>query len=136
MGLAPRFKPRFVFKMRALFFFTQQYRNTTGEPDGAMGCREPWSSLWASVTALHIPTEGDRHQTAQLIAAAVLRLQLDARRKFFTKRTARPWHCCAELWLPHPLRCPGQAGWSPVQHELVPDLEAGSPSVLQGVRTE
>lgn len=49
-----------------------------------MGCREPWSSLWASVTALRIPTEGDRHQTAQLIAAAVLRLQLDARRKFFT----------------------------------------------------
>ena len=26
-------------------------------------------------------------------------------KKFFTQRAVRPWHCCPELWVPHPWRC-------------------------------
>jgi len=28
------------------------------------------------------------------------------RRRFFTQRAVRHWHCCPELWVPHPWRCP------------------------------
>ena len=33
------------------------------------------------------------------------RCSLDARRKFFTQRAVRYWHCCQELWVPPPWRC-------------------------------
>jgi len=34
------------------------------------------------------------------------RLMFDVRRKFCTQRAGRPWHCCPELQVPHPWRCP------------------------------
>ena len=34
------------------------------------------------------------------------RLMFDVRRKFCTQRAVRPWHCCPELQVPHPWRCP------------------------------
>ena len=40
------------------------------------------------------------------------------RRRFFTQRAVRHWHCCPELWVPHPWRCPRP--WrGPEQPELV-----------------
>ena len=41
------------------------------------------------------------------------------RRKFFTQRAVRPWHCCPQkLWCPNPGGAPGQAGWGTGQPEL------------------
>ena len=34
------------------------------------------------------------------------RFRLDVRKKFFIQRAVRPWHCCPELWVPHPWRYP------------------------------
>jgi len=45
-------------------------------------------------------------------------------KKFFTQRAVRPWHCCPELWVPHPWRH-SRPGWvGPGQPELV----GGSPA--------
>jgi len=32
--------------------------------------------------------------------------RLNKGKKFFTQRAVRPRHCCPELWVPHPWRCP------------------------------
>ena len=40
------------------------------------------------------------------------------KRKFFTQRAVRPWHCCPELYVPHPWRYP-RPWMGPVQPELV-----------------
>ena len=38
------------------------------------------------------------------------KFRLDVRKKFFTQRMAKPWHCCPELWVSHLWRCP-RPGW-------------------------
>jgi len=39
------------------------------------------------------------------------RFRSNVRRKLFTQRAVRPWHCCPEkLWVPHPWRC-SRPGW-------------------------
>jgi len=48
--------------------------------------------------------------------------------KFFTQRLVRPWHCCPQLWLPHPWRCPRSDWMRPGQPELV----GGSPACSRG----
>jgi len=53
--------------------------------------------------------------------------RLDVRKTFFTQRVGMPWHCCPELWVPYPWRCPRP--WiGPGQPELV-----GAPSPWQEV---
>jgi len=48
------------------------------------------------------------------------RFRLDVKRKLFTKRVVRPWHCCPEgCGCPIPGGAQGQVGWGPGQPELV-----------------
>jgi len=50
--------------------------------------------------------------------------RLDARKKFFTQREVRRWHCCPEsCGCPIPAGAQGQAGWGPVQTELVEGIQ-------------
>jgi len=42
--------------------------------------------------------------------------------KFFILRAVRRWHCCPELWVPHPWRCP-RPWMGPGQPELVEDSQ-------------
>lgn len=43
------------------------------------------------------------------------------RRRFFTQRAVRHWHCCPELWEPHPWRCSGP-GWMGLWQPAVPSM--------------
>jgi len=53
---------------------------------------------------------------------------LDVRKRVFTQRVVRPWHCCPELWVPHPWRCPRPGWMGPGQ----PELLGGSPAYSRG----
>ena len=58
---------------------------------------------------------------------------LAVRKKFFTQRAVRRWHCCPELWVPHPWRCP-RPWMGPGQPELVPHVVADNPACGEGAR--
>ena len=50
------------------------------------------------------------------------RFRSDVRKKFFTQKVVRPWHCCPEgVWMPHPWRC-SRPGW----------MSAGQPELVWG----
>ena len=51
--------------------------------------------------------------------------------KFFIQRAVRRWHCCPELWVPHPWRCP-RPWMGPVQPELLPHVVADNPACGKG----
>jgi len=36
------------------------------------------------------------------------------------------------LWVPHPLRCQGQAGWSSGQRDVMPNSVVGTPQIAAG----
>ena len=65
------------------------------------------------------------------------RFRLDVRRKFFTQREVRRWHCCSEQWVPQPWRClrpwmgPQQPDLLEGTHSWLGSLEVSSnPTIL------
>ena len=50
------------------------------------------------------------------------RCKLAVKGKLFAQRAVRRWHCCPELWVPHPWRCP-RPWMGPGQPELVEDSQ-------------
>ena len=54
-------------------------------------------------------------------------LRFNVRRRWFIRREVRRWHCCPELWVPHPGGAWGQAGWGPGQPELGGEVGVSPP---------
>ena len=55
-------------------------------------------------------------------------------KEFFLQKAVRRWHCCPELWVPHPWSCQGHGwalgsprqGWGCAAVRALPSLRAGT----------
>lgn len=45
------------------------------------------------------------HQGSKGFKLKECNCRLNIQNKFFTWRAVRHWHCCTELWVPHPWQC-------------------------------